>query len=222
MNEIARRLARVALSIKAIKLQPGNPFTWVSGYRMPIYNDNRMLMGSFEHRQLVCQGMCELIEKHTLRPEVIAGVATSGIPHATVVADCLRLPLIYVREKPKAHGAGRRIEGIFTPGQKTVVVEDLVSTGQSSVAALEGVREAGGDADTVLAIFSYGFPKAAEAFQTVGGRYFSILTYADLLEVARAEKYISDAESAVLAEWGSDPFGWGESHGFPKVDKPAA
>jgi len=219
MKTIARDIALAALEIGAIKLQPQNPFTWTTGYRMPIYNDNRLLMGSFKHRMLVASGFREIIEENALNPQLVAGVAVGGIAPATSLANELELPLAYVPKKAKTHGMARQIEGIFTPGQRTVVIEDLISTGTSSAAALITLRENGLLVNECLSIFSYSFPESKRVFDEIQAKVYSLLTFPELLEVAHEVGKISDAEKSLLASWSESPFEWGAKNGFPKVER---
>jgi len=216
---LSTKLAEVALRINAITLKPSDPFTWASGYRMPIYNDNRMLLCTAEIRSLIAEGFLHLLSTHDLHPEVIAGTSTGGISFGTTLADQLQLPFIYVREKPKGHGMQKRVEGVLDEGQRVVVIEDLVSTGGSSLEALRGVREAGGEVDTVLSIFSYGFSEAAEKFTAAEARYLALFTVETLLQVAEEKGYITHEEAALLGSWRKEPFSWGEKHGFPRIVK---
>lgn len=221
MTEIARELARTALKINAIKLRPKYPFLWASGFRMPIYNDNRMFLGDYDHRKLISQGFVELIQSHGIKPEVIAGTATAGIPPGTTLADVLKKPFIYVRSEAKGHGLQNQIEGILKPGQSVLMIEDLVSTGGSSISAIQAIREANGTVDYCFSIFSYGMKKALDQFTEARCSFSSILTYQLLLEEALSSSYISNEEHQMLADWYSDPFGWGERHGFPPKKKSA-
>lgn len=225
MDKFARQIAETALQIRAIRLQPEDPFTWASGYRMPIYNDNRLLLGNATTRTVVVDGFLSLLESEGLQAgrdfDVVAGTATAGIPWATSIADRLGLPLVYVREKPKTHGVKKRVEGPLAEGQRVIVIEDLISTGGSSVSALEGVREQGGKADYCFAIFSYGISEAAKQFENAHAKCRSILQFDDLLKVASEKGAISKEGQTLLSAWKSDPFGWGEKHGFPKVEKAA-
>lgn len=216
MEQLAEQLANIALDIEAIRLSPHEPFTWASGYRMPIYNDNRRLLGSSEHRALIAHSFRSILQSVEPPCEVIAGTATAGIPHSTTLSDLMRLPLIYIRDKAKGHGLQNRIEGILRPGQRVVVIEDLLSTGGSSVSAVEGVREAGGIVEHCLAIFSYGFAECEERFRSASCSCRALLTYDVLLEVALKRGYIGTDGLAELTEWRSDPFGWGEKRGFPR------
>jgi orotate phosphoribosyltransferase len=164
MNDCAKSIARIALDIGAIKLSPQDPFTWASGYRNPIYNDNRLLLCDFEYRSLVTGGFEELVRREHIPFEVIAGTATAGVPWATSLADRLKMPLVYVREKPKTHGAGKQVEGVLKPGQKVLLVEDLISTGKSSGAAAEAIRREGGVVNAIVSIFTYELQEAAGCF----------------------------------------------------------
>lgn len=224
IDDVGRRIAEQGLRIGAIKLNPDDPFTWASGYRMPIYNDNRMFLFDPEARRTIARGLADIVEEEGIAPEVVAGTATAGIPHGALLADLLDLPYIYIRDKPKAHGLKNRIEGLDADsdlgGRKVVVIEDLISTGGSSARAVEAVREANGIANWCLSIFSYGLDKADEQFAALDPpcAFTSLLTFPLLLDVARTGGLLSDEQIAVLDEWRQDPFGWGEAHGFPKVD----
>jgi orotate phosphoribosyltransferase len=219
LRELSKELARAALAIGAIKLRPEDPFTWASGYCMPIYNDNRLLLGSADHRALVAKGFCALIERQMdgFKPEAVAGVVTAGVPHATTLADRLELPLVYVRERPKDHGVKKRIEGVLDRGARVLLIEDLISFGGSSVSALEALREAGARCDVCFSIFSYGFGESARAFETVSARYFSLLRFAELLDVAKQEGLIDAESQRALEEWQADPLNWGEKRGLSRV-----
>ena len=211
---IAQQLAQISLEIGAIKIDSKNPFTWASGYRMPIYNDNRMLLGNAKHRQHVAEGLNEVVEKNHLPAEVIAGVATAGIPHATGLANRMGLPLIYVRSAPKEHGLKNQVEGILKPGQPVVVVEDLISTGGSAIKAVEAVREAGGTVDHCLGIFSYGFPEAEQKFDQARCHLHTLLNLDTLLQYAVEEGKIGAEEKQVIAHWAKNPFEWGKQQGL--------
>lgn len=221
MKTYGERLAEISLRMGAIKLQPSDPFLWASGYRMPIYNDNRMLLASAEARQIVAEGFVHILEQEQVDFDMIAGTSTAGIPHATSLADLLGKPLTYVRSKAKDHGLGKQIEGLG-PDQdyrhkKVVLIEDLISTGGSSIKAVEAVRQANGDLQWCLAIFSYGLDKSRERFGALqpecGVR--TILDYSTLIKVARNIGSISAEEEQLLYAWRDDPFAWGERHGFP-------
>ena len=210
----AQQLAKISLEIGAIKINPKNPFTWASGYRMPLYNDNRMLLGNADHRTLIAEGMKAIIKKENVRVDAIAGVATAGIPHATSLANLIKLPLIYVRSSPKEHGLKNQVEGILESGQAVVVVEDLISTGGSALKAVDTVREAGGVVEHCLGIFGYGFHEAKERFEKSQCRLHTLLSLDPLLELAVKEGYIASEEKQVIDAWRQNPFEWGKQQGF--------
>ncbi len=211
---VAQQLAKISLEIGAIKINPKNPFTWASGYRMPLYNDNRMLLGNADHRTLIAEGKKAIIEKEGVRVDAIAGVATAGIPHATSLANLIKLPLIYVRSSPKEHGMKNQVEGILKPGQTVVVVEDLISTGASALKAVDTVREAGGVVENCLGIFGYGFPETKERFKKSQCRLHTLLNLDALLQLAVTEGYIASEEKQVIDTWKQNPFEWGKQQGF--------
>ncbi len=219
--DIKRELARISLAIGSIRLQPDAPFRWASGYRMPIYNDNRMLLASSKNRRLVAGAFEELMRQSGMEFDIVAGTATAGIPHATSLADRLELPLVYVRGASKGHGMGNRIEGVSgdgaLSGKKILLVEDLISTGGSSIAAVEALREAGAEVPLCLAIFSYGLEKARGAFDSLDPpcRCIPILEYDDLISIALGDGSIDGAEEERLREWREAPFEWGSRYGFP-------
>jgi orotate phosphoribosyltransferase len=206
---IAENIARVALEIGAIRINAQQPFTWASGYKMPIYNDNRLLLGNAQSRALIGKGFQDLLKKCAAKVDVIAGTATAGIPHATTLADLLQVPLIYVRSTAKSHGMGNKIEGILKKNQQVLVIEDLVSTGGSAVNAVTAVREAGGIVDHCFSIFSYGFPEAFEKFKSVSCQTHSILVFSELLKVAQSTQNISLNDIETLQSWQESPFKWG-------------
>ncbi len=221
--DYGKEIAKAGLEINAIKLRPDNPFTWASGFRMPIYNDNRMFLFFPEHRKLIAEGFTNLVKD--IPYEVIAGTSTSGIPPATTLADSLNKPMIYVRDKPKDHGLKNQIEGIDAEsdlqGRKVILIEDLISTGGSSARAVQNIRDANGNCDYCISIFNYGLDKAVQAFDTLNPKceVRSLLNYETLLETAKETGYINDQQAEMLAGWRADPFGWGEKHGFPKVER---
>jgi len=223
--DYAREIAKAGLSIGAIKLRPEQPFQWASGYMMPIYNDNRMFLKEPEHRELVVNGFLEKVTELDLPFQFVAGVATAGIPWATLIADRVGCQLAYARDKPKGHGLRNQIEGIDAEkdleGRTGIVIEDLVSTGGSSARAVEAVRRANGVADYLFSVFNYGLDKAVEAFATLEPpcNVDSLLTYDVLMEVAEEMKCLTQEQVEVLKEWRKDPFGWGAKRGFPRVVK---
>jgi len=219
-NEIIRRMLRIG----AVKLNSENPFKWSSGYRMPIYNDNRMLLGSFEDRRMVAEGFLGFLANEKIGWYGIAGTSTSGIPPATTLADLTESPLIYIRNKPKSHGLMNRIEGIDTEKdlerKKYVLIEDVISTGMSSAEAVQAIRDANGVCDYCFSIFNYGFKESARAFKELGPPCVlkSLVTYEELIKIAEEVGYVNNVQMKKLEEWASNPFGWGESHGFPKIE----
>jgi len=211
---VAQQLAKISLEIGAIKINPKNPFTWASGYRMPLYNDNRMLLGKAGHRTLIAEGMQAIIQKENIPVDAVAGVATAGIPHATSLANLIQLPLIYVRSSPKEHGMKNQVEGILQSGQAVVVVEDLISTGGSALKAVDTIREAGGVVEHCFGIFGYGFPEAQERFEKSHCRLHTLLDLDSLLQLAIKEGRISPEEKQVVDIWRKSPFDWGKQQGF--------
>ncbi|HBI02845.1 MAG TPA: orotate phosphoribosyltransferase [Paenibacillaceae bacterium] len=203
--EIAKTIAGKLLEIDAVALRPDDPFTWTSGIKSPIYCDNRLTLSFPEVRKLVARSFADVIREQYPDAEVIAGTATAGIPHAAWVAEELNLPMIYVRSKPKGHGKGNQIEGLLKDGQKTIVIEDLISTGGSSIEAAQAVQKAGGEVLAVLAIFSYQFPTAEEAFVAAGIPFQTLSNYSALLELAAETGKITVEQQGVLAEWRNNP-----------------
>ncbi len=220
MTTVANELARVCLEIGAIKLSPENPFTWASGYRMPVYNDNRLLMGDFQHRMLVANGLKALIDNHSLKFDLVAGTATAGISPATSLANCLQSSLIYVRPAPKQHGMQNQIEGVLKNGQTAIVIEDLISTGGSAMKAVQAIRKAGGKVHDCLCIFNYDFKQAGDLFRAEGCRLHSLLTFEALVSFAEESGALPAAQIEMLRPWHKDPFKWGEHHGFPRQVQP--
>ena len=201
-------LAKMALESGAIQRNTEKPFTWASGYKMPIYNDNRILLGKAESRTYISKVFIKYINSSIENPDVIAGTATAGIPHATTLADSLKKPLVYVRTTAKSHGMGNKIEGILKKNQRVLVIEDLISTGGSAVNAIKAIREAGGIVNHCFSIFSYGFPEASEKFKDISCQIHSILIFSELLKVAESTKHISPNEIETLQSWQNDPFNW--------------
>lgn len=235
MLDYDKQIAQAGLKIKAIKLNPDRPFQWASGYMMPVYNDNRMFLEFPEYRKLIMEGFLSLIEGEKIPYHTIAGTSTAGISPATTLADRLNSPLIYIREKPKDHGLRNQIEGIDAEkdlgGRRVIIVEDLISTGGSSAAAVQAVRDARGECNCCLSIFTYGLDQAKEmfegkrAFDKEGKKFLkepcntkSLLNYDILLQTAKLMGYLNEGQIKMLEEWRANPFGWGENHGFPRVD----
>ena len=213
METLEKIFAAKLLKVKAIKLQPTNPFTWASGWKSPFYCDNRKTLSYPELRNFVKIEIGRLIAERFPEADAIAGVATGAIPQGALVADLLNLPFVYVRSKPKDHGLENLIEGELRPGMKVVVVEDLISTGGSSLKAVEALRSAGCDVVGMLAVFSYGFPVAADAFEEAGVELTTLSNYQDLIGVAVAGGYITSRDISTLQEWRKDPSAWGNTAG---------
>lgn len=208
MDRIDRQIARSLLQIKAIKLNPANYFTWASGWHSPIYCDNRRTLSHPAVRKQIYEGFARLIADKYPEAEIVAGVATGAIAHGVLAAEALGKPFIYVRSAPKSHGLTNQVEGEYAPGAKTVVVEDLVSTGGSSLSAVEALRQAGCEVLGMVAIFTYGFPQAEENFRRAGCGLTTLSNYDALIEVAREQDYIRPEEMETLREWRSDPEHW--------------
>lgn len=208
METIERKIANSLLQIKAIKLNPANFFTWASGWHSPIYCDNRKILSHPSVRREVCEAFSELIACKYSGAEVIAGVATGAIAHGVLVAEQMGKPFIYVRASPKVHGLSNQIEGEVKPGAKVVVVEDLVSTGGSSLSAVEALREAGCDVLGMVAIFTYGFPTADENFKKAGVALDTLSNYGTLIEMAVDAGYVGQDDVETLAEWRRNPSEW--------------
>ena len=204
--EVTKRLVQ----INTIKIQPSNPFTWASGWKAPIYCDNRKLLSYPETRTFVRDQFVKLIREKYPQAEVIAGVATGAIAHGMLVAQELGLPFIYVRSKPKDHGLENLIEGDLKAGQKVVIIEDLVSTGVSSLKAAEAVSNFGGDVLGMLAIFTYNFPVAKENFAQAGIELTALSRYQTLLDVALESGDIKESQLESLNQWREDPANWGK------------
>ena len=204
MKEIAKDL----LKIKAVKLSPNKPFTWASGIKSPIYCDNRLTISYPEIRKQIAQGLAAQIKAEFPDVEVIGGVATAGIPHAAWVADELGLPLIYVRSKPKDHGRGKQIEGVLPAHAKTVLIDDLLSTGGSVLKAVKAAQNEGADVIGVGAIFSYQLPAVSANFKQVGLSFTTLTNYSELLEAATEENYIAADQLATLKKWRKAPEKW--------------
>ena len=208
-RDVARTVAEQLLQIKAIKLQPANPFTWASGWKSPIYCDNRKSLSYPRIRTYIRQELAKLIESKFGKPDLIAGVATAAIAQGALVAEALGLPFCYVRASAKDHGLQNQIEGEAQANQSCVVVEDLISTGKSSVAAIEALRANGVIVKGIVSIFSYGFQIAEDNFKDAGCPVYSLSNYELLLEVANESGYIKNEELEILKMWRENPDTWG-------------
>ena len=209
MDSIKKIFAQKLLEVKAVKLQPNEPFTWASGWKSPIYTDNRKTLSFPALRSFVKLELCHLIQEKFPEAEAVAGVATGAIAQGALVADQLGLPFSYVRPKPKDHGMGNQIEGEITKGAKVVVVEDLISTGGSSLKAVQALRDYGVEVVGMVASFTYGFPVADEAFREAGVKLLTLSDYEHVVAEAAKTGYIQEEQQPVLAEWRKDPAAWG-------------
>lgn len=209
MKQLDTLLAEKLLKVSAIKLQPDNPFVWASGWNSPIYTDNRVTLSYPEIRTFIKVELCRLIQENFPQATAVAGVATGAIAQGALVADTLGLPYVYVRSTPKDHGLENLIEGKLDLGQKVVVVEDLISTGGSSLKAVQAIRQAGCEVVGMVAMFSYGFPVAQQAFKDAGVELLTLSNYNAMLEAALATDYIRKEDVETLREWRKDPSVWG-------------
>lgn len=208
MSTIKKTFASKLLEVKAIKLQPGNPFTWASGWKSPFYCDNRKTLSFPRLRDFVKIELCHAIQENFPEADAVAGVATGAIAQGALVADELSLPFAYVRSKPKDHGMENLIEGELTPGAKVVVVEDLISTGGSSLKAVEALRKHGCEVVGMVASYTYGFPVAEKAFADAGVKLVTLTDYEHVVAQAAETGYIATDDIAVLNEWRKNPSEW--------------
>lgn len=209
-TSIDKKLAKSLMDIKAVLLRPQEPFTWASGWHSPIYCDNRRILSHPELRAQVAQWLADKAMELYPEAEVVAGVATGAIAHGVLAADRMKKPFVYVRPKPKDHGTGSQIEGELAPGKKVVVIEDLISTGMSSLAAVKALRDAGAQVLGMVAIFTYGFDLAAQRFGEDKVRLDTLSNYSALVDVASETGYISSAAKSLLHEWRENPSEWGK------------
>lgn len=207
---IEKQVAEQLLEIKAVFLKPNDPFTWASGIKSPIYCDNRLTLGFPKVRQFIAAALAEKIKEDFGDVDVIAGTATAGIPHAAWVSDLLDLPMVYVRSKAKEHGKGNQIEGPISKGQKVVVIEDLISTGGSSLKAVEALEEAGAEVLGIAAIFTYGLNKGKKLLDEADTKLVTLTNYDELIEVALTKNYVSKEDMQTLKEWKQNPEAWGK------------
>ena len=216
MHQLEQLLAEKLLKISAIQLQPEMPFTWASGWNSPIYTDNRKTLSYPEIRTFIKTEICRLIMENFEAHDANAGVATGAIAQGALVADILGLPYVYVRSTPKDHGLENLIEGTLKPGQKVIVIEDLISTGKSSLKAAEAIRLAGAEVIGMVAMFTYGFPIAEERFKEAGIRLMTLSNYEALLKTALKTGFIQESDIQTLQEWREDPQNWTPS--IKKID----
>ncbi|MFK5983272.1 MAG: orotate phosphoribosyltransferase [Flavobacteriaceae bacterium] len=207
-KETAQKTAELLLQINAIKLQPQNPFTWASGWKSPIYCDNRITLSFPMIRNYIRENLANQIEELYGKPDVIVGVATGAIGIGALVADVLNLPFCYVRPEAKKHGRQNKIEGHIEKGQTAIIVEDLISTGKSSLLAVDALREANVQVKGMVAIFTYGFDVAEENFKNTNVTLNTLSNYENLLQLAEKSNYITSSEATVLSKWREDPGNW--------------
>ncbi len=210
-KDTAKKTAELLLQIKAIKLQPKNPFTWASGWNSPIYCDNRTTLSFPKIREFLKENLAEIITKEFGKPDVIAGVATGAIAIGVLVAEYLDVPFIYVRPEPKKHGRKNQIEGYLEKNKNIVVVEDLISTGKSSLNAVRALNEEGANVKGMVAIFSYGFDIADENFDNENVKLFTLSDYDHLIEKSLENNYISEKEIDALKKWRENPSVWNKN-----------
>ncbi len=205
----ARKIARILLETEAVKLSPAAPFTWSSGWKSPIYCDNRITLSDVEGRTFIKKALSKAIKRHFPEADLIAGVATAGIAQGALVADYLKLPFAYVRPKPKEHGMGNQIEGKINPTQKVVVLEDLISTGGSSLKAVEALRAQGIEVIGMIAVFTYGLRAAGENFEVSGVPLVTLSNYSFLIDEAVSMNYVKPEDLESLKKWRRNPSKWG-------------
>lgn len=209
-KETAQKTADLLLQINAIKLQPQNPFTWASGWKSPIYCDNRIILSFPQIRNYVRKHLAKQIEELYGKPDIIAGVATGAIGIGALVADALNLPFCYVRPDAKKHGRQNKVEGFLQEGQNVIVVEDLISTGKSSLLAVEALNEAKANVMGMVAIFTYGFDVAEENFKLANVSLNTLSNYSNLIQLAEKSNYITTTEAELLSKWREDPGNWSQ------------
>jgi orotate phosphoribosyltransferase len=214
MNETAEDVAKILLEIKAVTLSPQKPYRYASGILSPIYCDNRLLMSYPDKRRKIIAYLAELIKERHLEFDVVAGIASSGIPHAAWLADKLGKPMIYIRKETKEHGKENLIEGKLDKGQRVLIVEDLVSTGGSSINGVEAVRSQGGVVNHCVAIFTYEMEKAKDAFRNANCELITLSNFTTLIKTAKEMEYIGPEESGKVLAWNKDPQNWGRKMGL--------
>ncbi len=209
-KETAQKTAELLLQINAIKLQPQNPFTWASGWKSPIYCDNRIVLSFPQVRNYIKENLSKQIEELYGKPDIIAGVATGAIGIGALVADFLDLPFCYVRPDAKKHGRQNKVEGFLQEGQNVLIVEDLISTGKSSLLAVDAIREANANIMGMLAIFTYGFDVAEDNFDSANVSLHTLSNYSNLIQLAEKSNYISSTDAKLLSKWREDPSKWSQ------------
>ncbi|MDP2750502.1 MAG: orotate phosphoribosyltransferase [Nanoarchaeota archaeon] len=211
---IEEETAKLLLKNKAVALNPKKPFKYVSGIRSPIYTDNRLLIGIPQARREIVNCLLFLMKEHNIQADVVAGTATAGIPWATLLAEKLNLPAIYVRSEKKEHGKGKQIEGYIKKGSSVLVVEDLISTGSSSITTVKILREAGHKVENCIAIFDYGLKKSKDNFSGAQVMHYSLTNLNRLVEIAIKQKYVKESDRKTILDWQKDPENWGDKMGF--------
>jgi orotate phosphoribosyltransferase len=203
-----KAIAEKLLQIEAVKLRPEEPYTWASGWKSPIYCDNRKILSFPYIRDYIKSELCNVIFEQFAEAELVAGVATAGIAWGAMAADQLKMPFVYVRPKPKEHGLGNQIEGHFEKGAKTIVVEDLISTGKSSLQVVDALRQAGAEVVGMISIFNYGFDVAVEAFDQAGVKLISLTNYPQMISLAMEKGTVPAEMESILLQWQKDPANW--------------
>jgi len=203
-----KAVAEKLLQINAIKLSVSKPFTWASGWKSPIYCDNRKALSYPYIRDFIKSELCNTVFQSYEDAEMLAGVATAGVPWGVMVADQLKLPYIYVRPKPKEHGLGNQIEGFYEPGKKVVIIEDLISTGKSSLQVAEVLKKEELEVEGMVSIFNYGFEVAKKAFENAKVNYYSLTDYDTVITLAIEKNYVSEKDQNTLLNWRADPANW--------------
>ena len=211
---ISETVAKILLELNAISLNSKKPFRYASGILSPIYTDCRVLMAYPDKRRQIRDFYIEAIENSAASFDIVAGTATAGIPHAAWIADKLNLPMVYVRGKAKDHGKSNIMEGILNKGQKAIVIEDLVSTGESAINSVDAIRQAGGEISHVFSIITYGFTKAKQSFEENNLQLISLTTFKDVVQEAQKMNYIKKEDMQTILDWTSDPLTWGSRMSF--------
>lgn len=210
MESMEYKIAKGLLEIEAVKLNPENPFIWASGWHSPIYCDNRKALSYPSFREVICEAMIKKIKENFAKVDIIAGVATGAIAYGAIVAEKLGKPFVYVRPKPKDHGMGNQVEGVLNDGDNVVVIEDLISTGKSSLGAVEALYKGGVHVMGMIAIFSYNFDHSRKAFEDADVLLHTLSDYDTLIDVAVATDYIRKEDVELLREWRHSPETWGK------------
>ncbi len=214
MNTSSETVNKILLKLKAVTLNPAKPFRYASGILSPVYTDCRVLIGYPEERNQIRDLYIEAIKQSGIKFDIVAGTATAGIPHAAWIAEKLDLPMIYVRGKAKDHGKENLVEGPIEKGQKVIVIEDLVSTGESSINSVNAIRNLGGEVSYVFSIINYGLEKAKKNFEEHDLNLKSLTDFGSILTTAEEMEYISEADKEIIGDWLSDPQGWGKRQGL--------